>query len=84
MNKGVAFAAVIVGSCGQPVLAQQAQPNNPQETVERTIGSLVINNAQCNANISSAVVEIQRLKSENDDLKQKLAAATPVPAPTDK
>lgn len=66
---GLAFSLFCLWSGLEDALSQEAA-SPAQEQVERTIGSLVVRNAQCNAQVLTLNSEVQKLRDENAKLKE--------------
>lgn len=61
-------------------LASQISPRaqTAQESIERTIGSLVLQNANCSAQSMATQEELRKVKTELAELKAKQPTAEPV------
>ncbi len=64
-----AVVSSLVAFCLSDLFAQQ--PNPAQDQVERTIGSLVVGNATCNAQNAALVGELDKARKELAELKAK-------------
>ncbi len=71
----VSVVAVLIVMTNNAVHGQTAQ-----ESVERTIGSLVVQNAACSAQAMGVSEELRRVKAELAELKAKSQAAPTAPA----
>lgn len=67
---GAVLAAVVCWA--GPALAQDA--NSAQGQIERTIGALVVGNANCSANTMSLTSQLADVHKQLDDARKELAA----------
>lgn len=65
------YAGVAVVACS---IMRDARSQTAQETVERQIGSLVVNNAQCTANAAALQAALDKARAEIDALKKAAEA----------
>lgn len=67
----MAAAGFLVAGALYEAAHGQEQPNPVQDQIEKTIGSLVVRNAQCSAQTLQQASQIADLKKQVEDLKAK-------------
>ena len=76
------FGLVLVGAFIMASDAQQPASNPVQDQIEKTIGSLVVQNTQCSAHTLALNLRVQELQKQLDDAKKTASKEPAPPAPS--